>query len=169
MKNIPLFFRAAVLFNLKQPLEILEVLTPKLLSGQVLVKIFFAGLCHSQLMEVMGERGHDEYLPHMLGHEGVGEVVDIGKNVEKVKPGDHVVLSWIKGKGANINSTQYRTSDGKEINAGAITTFSEYAIVSENRCVKLPAEIPFNIGALLGCAIPTGAGILFNLLKPPFG
>lgn len=169
MKKDPLTFRAAVLFNLKQPLEILEVLRPELLPGQVLVKIFYAGLCHSQLMEVMGARGNDAYLPHMLGHEGVGEIVEIGKNVTKVKMGDPVVMSWIKGSGANVNSTKYDTTDGIEINAGAVTTFSEYAVISENRCVKLPKDIPFNMGALLGCAIPTGAGILFNLLNPTPG
>ena len=169
MKKKPLTFRAAVLFNLKQPLEILEVLAPELLPGQVLVKIFYAGLCNSQLMEVIGARGKDGYLPHMLGHEGVGEIVEIGENVEKVKLGDHVVLSWIKGKGANVNSSKYCTSSGKEINAGAVTTFSEYAVISENRCVKLPVEIPLNMGALLGCAIPTGVGIFLNLLKPPLG
>ncbi len=169
MKNKPTVFRAAVLFNLKQPLQILNILTPELLSGQVLVKIFYAGLCHSQLMEVMGGRGNDIYLPHMLGHEGVGEIVEIGKDVTKVKRGELVVMSWIKGSGINVNSTKYHTTDGIQINAGAVTTFSEYAVISENRCVKLSNDIPFNIAALLGCAIPTGAGILFNLLNPTPG
>ena len=169
MKENSQTFRAAVLFNLKQPLEILDVFIPKLLPGQVLVKIFYAGLCHSQLMEVMGGRGEDHYLPHMLGHEGVGEIVEVGRDVTKIKMGDHVVLSWIKGKGANANSVKYTTPTGIEINAGAVTTFSEYAIVSENRCVKLPTEVPLNMGALLGCAVPTGAGIFLNLLKPSPG
>lgn len=117
-------------------------------------------------MEISGARGEDYHLPHMLGHEGVGEIIEIGENVEKVKIGDYVVLSWIKGKGANVSSTKYHTVGGKEINAGAITTFSEYAVISENRCVKLGKQIPFNMTALLGCAVPTGAGIVCNLLKP---
>lgn len=169
MKNYPSTFLAAVLFKLKQPLKIIEVFVPDLLPGQVLVKIFYAGLCHSQLMEIVGGRENNDYLPHMLGHEGVGEVIDVGKNVTKVKIGDQIVLSWIKGQGANVDSTKYSTVCGKTINAGAITTFSEYAVISENRCIKLPAEIPLNMGALLGCAIPTGAGILLNMLKPPVG
>src|SRR3990167_1279166 len=86
-------FQAAVLIKTNQPLEILDVLVPELLTGQVLVKIFYAGVCHSQLMEVTGARGEDNYLPHMLGHEGVGEVIEIGKNIAKVGVGDHVVLS----------------------------------------------------------------------------
>ena len=80
------FITAAVLVNSGQPLKILNDLKlPKLRSGQVLVKIHFAGLCHSQLMEARGHRGDDKYLPHLLGHEGVGTVIDLGPSVTKIK------------------------------------------------------------------------------------
>ena len=58
---------------------------PLLKKGQVLVKINFAGICRSQIMEIEGKRGKDKWLPHMLGHEGSGEVVNVGPKVKKVK------------------------------------------------------------------------------------
>ena len=59
------------------------------------MQLTYSRICHSQLMEVRGKRGKDPYLPHMLGHEGSGEVVEIGGNVKKVQPGDKVILGWI--------------------------------------------------------------------------
>ena len=68
--------RAAVLTELGAPLQIMEdIVIPKLCWGQVLVKLAYSGVCHSQVMEVKGERGHDRWLPHMLGHEATGRVV----------------------------------------------------------------------------------------------
>src|SRR3990167_11150046 len=104
MSTLLLTFRAAVLTHLRRPLEIFDIVMPKPLTGQVLVKVLYAGICHSQLMEMMGARGEDNYLPHTLGHEGVGEVIEIGKNIAKVGVGDHVVLSWIKGGGAEVKA-----------------------------------------------------------------
>jgi S-(hydroxymethyl)glutathione dehydrogenase/alcohol dehydrogenase len=119
-------------------------------------------------MEIEGKRGPDRYLPHMLGHEGSGIVMETGKGVTKVRPGDRVVLTWIKGTGADCPGTRF--SLGQQIvNAGGVTTFNSLAVVSENRCVPLPEGVPMDIGALFGCALPTGAGIVFNMLKPARG
>lgn len=107
-------------------------------------------------------------LPHLLGHEGTGEVVDTGEGVRKVTRGDRVVLGWIKGEGLDAGGTQY-TRHGEIINAGAVTTFNEFAVVSENRCVKLRADIPLDVGVLFGCAVPTGAGIIMNSVRPVAG
>lgn len=154
--------KAAILYQSGQPLIVEEgIEIPKLSSGQVLIKLAYSGVCHSQLMEALGYRGVDKYLPHLLGHEGSAVVVDIGEKVKKVKPGDYVILGWIKGEGEDVNGTKYR-KENTIINAGAVTTFSEYSIVSENRCVKLPAGIPLDVAVLFGCAIPTGAGIVIN-------
>jgi S-(hydroxymethyl)glutathione dehydrogenase / alcohol dehydrogenase len=158
--------KAAVLYQTNQPLVIENsVEVPPLLSGQVLVKLAFSGVCHSQLMEARGKRGEDRFLPHLLGHEGSGIVVEIGENVKKVQPGDKVVLGWIKGSGFDIPGTQYRKGD-ITINSGAVTTFSEYTVVSENRIIKLAENIPLDIAVLFGCAIPTGAGIVTNTIQP---
>ena len=124
------FITAAVLANLGQPLKILnDIKLPRLRSGQVLVKIHFAGLCHSQLMEARGHRGNDKYLPHLLGHEGVGTVIDLGPNVTKIKKGDEVILGWIKGNGSNELGTTLHSNTLGEINSGPVTTFSNYSIV----------------------------------------
>jgi S-(hydroxymethyl)glutathione dehydrogenase/alcohol dehydrogenase len=157
---------AAVLEQINQPLAIHhDIETPSLKSGQLLVKLSYAGVCHSQLMEVRGKRGEDQYLPHFLGHEGVGNVVEIASDVAKVRVGDDVVLGWIKGQGLDAGGCQYQQGN-RMINSGAVTTFSTYAVVSENRVVKLPEGISRKTAVLLGCALPTGAGIVLNQLQP---
>lgn len=157
--------RAAVLEVLGRPLVIKEVEFQELLPGQVLVKVFFSGMCRSQLMEVRGERGDDPWLPHLLGHEGSGIVVAIGDDVAKVKPGDEVILGWVKGEGLDAPGAKYKCGD-QIINSGRVTTFSNYSIVSESRVVKKPAGLPFDTAILFGCALPTGAGMVLNELKP---
>ncbi len=152
---------AAVLEEINKPLEIRELLLPKLKYGQVLVKIAYSGVCHSQLLEIHGKRGEDKYLPHTLGHEASGTVLEIGEGVVKVKLEDHVVLSWIKGSGIDISSTIYKSQKG-DVNSGAISTFMQYTVISENRLTVIPKNMPLREAALLGCAIPTGAGIIVN-------
>jgi len=157
--------QAAVLSEVNKPLIIEELLVPDLLAGQVLVKIAYSGICHTQLNEIRGLKGEDKFLPHTLGHEGSGIVEAIGADVKKVKIGDRVVLTWIKGSGADIAATAYKRKDGTIVNSGAISTFMTKAVVSENRLVKIPEEMPLREAALLGCAIPTGAGIVLNTAK----
>ncbi len=155
---------AAILYELGKPLVVEELTLPELKHGQVLVKIAFSGICHSQLLEIRGKRGEDRYLPHTLGHEGSGIVEAVGPGVTHVKPGDHVVLSWIKGPGEDVPSCSYRKGDVL-INSGAITTFNEYSIISENRITPITKEMSFDKAALLGCAIPTGVGSVLNTAK----
>lgn len=163
--------KAAVLSRLNEPLDVMsgiECAAPG--RGQVLVKLAYSGVCHSQLMEVRGRRGPDAYLPHLLGHEGTGKVIEIGEGVSKVKTDDLVVLGWIKGSGLDGGGVRYRCACMPQgINAGGITTFNEYALVSENRIVPLPAGVPLDVAVLFGCAVPTGAGIITNDLRPAPG
>jgi S-(hydroxymethyl)glutathione dehydrogenase / alcohol dehydrogenase len=164
--NIPTHMKAAVLWECGQPLSIeSEVEIPELMSGQVLVKMAYSGVCRSQLMEVEGERGEDKYLPHLLGHEGCGKVVHTAVDVTKVSADEWVILGWIKGEGLNADGAKYKLGD-KIINSGGVTTFSTYTIVSENRIVPLPKGLPRDISVLFGCALPTGAGIVLNQIKP---
>ena len=160
-------FRAAVLRDLKSPLTLETIETHGLQKGQVLVRLSYTGVCHSQLMEVEGARGPDRFLPHLLGHEGTGVVVDVGPGVTKVVPNQKVVLGWIKGHGLDAMGIQYKSGNGL-INAGGVTTFNEYAVVAENRLVALPESIPMDLGVLLGCALPTGAGIVMNNVQPEY-
>lgn len=159
--------QAAVLFETGKPLRIMELAIPALKPGQVLVDVAFSGVCHSQLNEVRGHKGPDRFLPHALGHEGSGTVVAVGAGVTKVKSGDHVVLSWLKGSGADVPGTVYAGADGP-VNSGAIATFMRRTVTCENRVTVIPRSIPLDLAALLGCAIPTGAGVVFNTsgLKP---
>ena len=153
--------QAAVLSKLRAPLEIWELEIPPLRPGQVLVKLAYSGLCHSQLNEIRGLKGEDKFLPHTLGHEGSGTVEATGEGVTKVKSGDAVVLSWLKGEGADVPGTHYSSSYGV-VNSGAISTFSNYAVISENRVIPIPKQMPLKEAALLGCALPTGAGVVKN-------
>ena len=157
--------KAAVLNNTNTPLKIEEIKFNKLQRGQVLVRIAYSGVCHSQLMEVRGKRGEDKWLPHLLGHEATGIVEDIGEGVTKIKIGDKVVLGWIAAEGIDAQCATYYNGN-KIINSGKVTTFNELSIVSENRIIKLPDTIPMDVGVLFGCAIPTGAGIVINEIKP---
>lgn len=154
---------AAVLVESGRPLEVAELDFPRLKAGQAVVEIAYSGVCRTQLMEARGERGPDPWLPHCLGHEGSGTVWDAGPRVRKVKPGDRVILSWIKGGGLDGGGTVYRWG-GREVNAGGVTTFMRHAVVSENRLTALPEGFPMREAALLGCAVATGFGAVFNTL-----
>lgn len=157
--------KAAVLEELGQPLRIRSIQIPELQRGQVLVKVLYSGVCRSQLMEASGSRGPDVWLPHLLGHEGSGIVLEVGSDVSKVGPGDEVILGWVKGDGIEAPGAKY-LCDGQIINSGRVTTFSNYTIASENRLVKKPAGLAFDIATLFGCALPTGAGMVLNELSP---
>lgn len=159
---------AAILVETNQPLALERIEIPPLKAGQVLVQIHYSGVCHTQLLEARGHRGKDEFLPHCLGHEGSGIVVAVGAGVEKVKVDDPVILSWIKGSGANVPGTVYNWQ-GRNVNAGAITTFSQYAVISENRLTPISKTVPLEEAAFFGCMIPTGFGSVFNTAKPKAG
>ena len=158
--------KAAVLHKTGHPLVIeSDLQIPPLKPEQVLVKVEYSGVCQSQLMEVRGKRGIDHHLPHLLGHEASGVVLDVGKDVSKVRKSEKVVLTWIRGDGTECAGAKYQKGDAI-INSGPVTTFNNFTVVSENRCVKLPEGVPMDLAPLLGCAIPTGAGIIFNTIQP---
>ena len=148
---------AAILVEQRKPLLIDEVEIPALSYGQVLVQVKATRLCGSQLGEIDGVKGADRYLPHLLGHEAGGIVVEVGPEVTQVRPGDHVVLHWRPGLGIQAAPAKYRLG-GKTINAGNITTFQGLSVVSENRLTRIPAEVDFETAALLADTITTGFG-----------
>ncbi len=160
--------KAAVLIELNQPLKILDLDVPSPKPGQVLVKVMATGICHTQLLEISGKNTNGPMNPNLLGHEGSGIVEEVGEGVTKVKKGDHVVLSWIKGSGQNVLPEKY-DYNGKKINAGFVTTFNEYSLASENRVTVIPLEMPFREASLIGCAVATGAGAVFHNAKVESG
>ena len=100
MKNRPTNVKAAILVAQNQPLVVDHIDLPeKLLAGQVLIKVECSGICGSQIGEISGAKGVDKYLPHLMGHEGCGYVLDVGEGVTKVKIGDKIILHWKKGEG----------------------------------------------------------------------
>ena len=160
--------RAAILVEQKKPLVIEEVEVPPLKLGQVLVKVLASGICGSQIGEINGVKGPDRFLPHLLGHEGCGEVLEAGEGVRSVKPGDRVVLHWRKGTGLESVTPVYESRIGR-VNAGWVTTFSEHAIVSENRLTKVPAGFDVEAAALFGCAVTTAFGVVTNNAQVAIG
>lgn len=159
---------AAVLVEMGLPLELVRLKIPSLKPGQCLVEIAFSGACHTQLLETRGRRGEDRWLPHCLGHEASGVVVDIGSKVARAKIGDRVVLSWIKASGIEAGGSVYEWGD-HEVNAGAVTTFQRHAVISENRITVVPKMLDLRRATLLGCALPTGLGAVINVAKPKAG
>jgi len=151
----------AVLVAQQRPLELRELVLPELKPGQVMVEIAYSGVCHTQVNEWSGAKGPDPYLPHTLGHEASGRVLAVGAGVAKVRVGQPVVLSWIKGLGADIPGAVYG-SPGGPVNSGAISTFMRTAVIAENRVTAIPEDMPLREAALLGCAVPTGCGIVWN-------
>jgi len=159
--------QAAILVETGQPVVVADIEIPALKPGQVLVEIAYSGACGTQVMEIRGRKGKDAWVPHCLGHEATGTVLEAGAGVTKVKAGDKVVLSWIKGTGIEAGGAVYDW-DGRKVNAGGVTTFQRHAVVSENRLTLLPASLTMETAVLLGCAAPTGMGAVFNVtqLKP---
>jgi S-(hydroxymethyl)glutathione dehydrogenase/alcohol dehydrogenase len=154
--------KAAILTELRKPLVIADIEIPQELKiGQVLVKVHFSGICGSQLGEIDGAKGEDKFLPHLLGHEGSGTVVSLGLGVKTVKVGDKVVLHWRKGSGIEGEPPVYNWN-GTKVNAGWVTTFNEYAIVSENRITTIPENSELDVASLFGCAVTTGFGVIEN-------
>ena len=159
---------AALLVQTGKPLVLARIETPALKRGQVLIEVAYSGACGTQVMEWRGDKGEDKWVPHCLGHEGSGTVIEVGAEVSKVKVGDQVVLSWIKGSGIEAGGAIYDW-DGRPVNAGSVTTFQRHAVVSENRLTLVPADLPLDVAILLGCAAPTGMGAVFNVLQVKAG
>lgn len=191
--------KAAVLHEMKKkrpyskskPLVIEEVTLEKPGKREVLVKIKAAGLCHSDLSVIDGNRPRP--LPMVLGHEAAGEIVELGEGVERFSKGDHVVFTFLPICGYCVNCQTGRPAlcengakangDGvlmggyRRIKKGnkkyyhhlGVSGFAEYAVASIDSLVKVDSEIPFEIAALFGCAIITGVGAVVNTSKVKAG
>ena len=158
----PRKIKAAILVAQRAPLEVVELDLPEELSfGQVLVKVHYSGICGSQINEIEGAKGPDKFLPHLLGHEGSGTVVAAGRGVKRVKPGDRVVMHWRQADGVQAEVPAYAWN-GRKVNAGWVTTFNNYAIVSENRITPIPHDFDLRLAPLLGCAVTTAIGVVNN-------
>jgi S-(hydroxymethyl)glutathione dehydrogenase/alcohol dehydrogenase len=159
---IDITFKAAILEKSNSDLIFDDIhFSGDLKAGQVLVRVFYSGICGAQINEIQAVKGPDKFLPHLLGHEGYGEVIAVGELVKTVTKGDKVILHWMPGSGIQSDPAQYIWK-GKALNAGWVTTLSEYTIVSENRCTKIETNLSPIYLPLLGCAATTAAGVLAN-------
>ncbi|GAA3797370.1 NDMA-dependent alcohol dehydrogenase [Amycolatopsis tucumanensis] len=171
--------RAAIARAPHRPWEITELQLDEPKAHEVRVKFHAAGLCHSDDHITKGDA--PVRLPIVGGHEGAGVVESVGPHVTRVKPGDRIVCSYIpacgkcrpcstghqnmcdEGKNASTGMFADGTfrfhADGEDFGGFCtLGTFSQYAVVSEWACLRLPEDIPFEIGALVGCGVPTGWG-----------
>ena len=160
---------AAYLEKINKPLKIENIFVSEPDFGQVLVKVINSSICGRQISEINGAKGKDKFLPHLLGHEGSGEVLKVGMGVKKFKKGDKVVMHWRPGSGISSNFPSYKNIYGKKIGGGLITTFNQYALISENRLTKIPNKTPFDLAALMGCATSTAFSLINNEAKIKIG
>jgi S-(hydroxymethyl)glutathione dehydrogenase/alcohol dehydrogenase len=153
--------RAAILVEQKKDLVVDEIEIPKLEHGKVLIEIKSTRICGSQLGEIDGVKGPDRYLPHLLGHEAGGIVREVGPLVSRVKEGEHVVCHWRPAPGISGPCPTYDWQ-GAHVNAGHITTFSEYSVISESRLTPIDAKYGHEVSALMADTITTGFGVISN-------
>ncbi len=177
--------RAAVLYEPNQPMVIEEVTLDEPRSGEVLVRIAATGICHSDYHVIDGSWHGDGFpRPVVLGHEAAAVVAAVGPNVTLVKPGDHVILSFVPTCGRCVNcvagepylcsgmdpppGTLYDGSRRLHKNGtllwhfGRMSSFAEYALVHESQAIPIRPEMPLDRAALIGCAVMTGVGAVLN-------
>lgn len=157
-----MFFKAAILKNTNKVIIQYLKIPEKLFKGQILIKIIYSSICHTQLMEIKGKRGKDNYLPHCLGHEGVGIVKKTYRGCKNFKNGDYVCLSWIKSKNYKARGVIYKNDKGEKINAGPVHTLNTYGVIDESRIYKLKNRKDIKKKVLLGCALPTTFNIFLE-------
>lgn len=156
---------AAILVETRKPLVLETIKLPdKLSTGQVLVRLITSGICGAQINEIDAAKGPDNHLPHLLGHEGFAEVIEVGPAVEKVKPGDNVVLHWRPSSGIQSETPRYKLGNSV-VHAGWVTTFNEFAVISGNRMTRVSKNLDPYFAPLLGCALTTALGVLENDAK----
>jgi alcohol dehydrogenase len=182
---------AAAPYAQSKPLSIEEVTLDPPGRGEVLVKIAAAGLCHSDLSVIDGNRPRPT--PMVLGHEASGVVEKLGDGVDDLKVGDHVVMVFVpscghcvpcaegrpalcepgaaaNGAGTLLSGARRLHHNGTDVHHHlGVSAFAEYATVSRRSLVKIDPELPLDEAALFGCAVLTGVGAVINTAKMPAG
>ena len=176
--------KAAVLHEVGGPFVIEDLTLQEPGAGEVLVRMVAAGICHSDWHFVTGALQRP--FPVVLGHEGAGVVEEVGAGVTRVRPGDHVILNWSPDCGScfyckrgrnNLCERFLRARRGGTLMDGTtrlqlgnemvhqfstVSTFAEYGVTDEASCVAIERDVPFEVGAVVGCAVMTGFGAVMN-------
>jgi len=127
-------------------------------SGQVLMRMEHVGICATQVEEIYTASRNSRFMPHLLGHEGVGTVLDIGPGVSTKSIGERCFVHW-RNSSTGLDSLPGKYySSGSRINAGKKVTFAEHVVVPERNITRLPNELGNIAGVLLGCSASTGWG-----------
>ena len=184
--------RAAVAFEAKQPLEIVELDLDGPKDGEVLVEIMASGICHTDAYTLDGFDSEGIF-PSILGHEGAGIVRDVGAGVTSVKPGDHVIplytpecrqcksclsgktnlctaIRATQGKGVMPDGTSRFSYKGETIyHYIGCSTFSNFTVLPEIAVAKIRDDAPFDTSCYVGCGVTTGVGAVTNTAKVQAG
>jgi Zn-dependent alcohol dehydrogenase len=150
--------------------------------AEVRVRLRATGVCHSDLSVLTGVI--PARLPAILGHEGAGEVIEVGAQVTAVSPGQHVVISWTPACGTcaecrrglpflcltyvieGFNTPRFRLADGTSaFGMAGCGTWAEEMVVPWQAVIPIDDDVPFEYAALLGCGIPTGVGAAINTAR----
>jgi len=182
---------AATPYEKSKPLAVQAVELDSPGDGEVLVKVAAAGLCHSDLSVIDGNRPRPT--PMVLGHEAAGVVQELGPGVEDLSVGDHVVMVFVpscghclpcsegrpalcepgavaNGAGTLLSGARRLHRDGGDVHHHlGVSAFAEYATVSRRSLVKIDRELPLDEAALFGCAVLTGVGAVINTARVPAG
>ncbi len=174
-----------------RPLRIAEVELDPPGPGEMRVRVRAAGLCHSDLSVVDGNRPRP--MPMVLGHEAAGEVVELGAGTAGFAVGDHVVTTFVPtcgacepctrgrpalcepGVGANgagtlLGGARRLHEGGRQLNHHlGVSGFADYAVVNAHSAVLIDRDLPFDLAALFGCAVITGVGAVANTAAMPAG
>lgn len=179
--------QAAILWEVGSQWSVEEVELDEPQHGEVLIRFAASGLCHSDEHIAKGDQPHE--LPVIGGHEGAGVIEAIGPGVQHLKPGDHVVTTfmatcgrcrWCASGQSMICDHGAGLTTGLPLGGGeprasargqrlrrlcALGTFSPYSVVHEDSCVRIDDDIPLELAALVGCGVPTGFGAAVHRAK----
>ncbi|QNA73191.1 Zn-dependent alcohol dehydrogenase [Streptomyces sp. So13.3] len=152
--------------------------------GKVRIRIRATGLCHSDLSAMSGVL--PQPAPFVPGHEGAGEIIEVGEGVTNVKAGDRVLVCWLPACGAcasckrgqtqlciagflNAGTPNYKRPGGDVFGFAGTGTFAEEVVVDALCAVPIPDDVPYEIAALIGCGVTTGIGAAINTAKVEAG
>jgi len=174
-------------FSQSKPLDVVEVDLAPPGRDELLVKVAAAGICHSDLSIITGDR--PRATPIVLGHEAAGIVEQVGEGVDDLQPGDHVVLLFVPSCGrcmacaeghpvqcaaaaasnqaaALLTGARRLSENGQSIgHLSGLAAFAEHAVVARQGVLKIDKRIPLDVAALFGCAVMTGVGTVINAAK----
>ena len=180
--------KAAVALEPQKKLSIETVQLEGPQEGEVLVEIKATGVCHTDAYTLSG-KDPEGLFPAILGHEGAGVVVEVGKGVKSLKKGDHVIPLYIpecrqceyclslktnlcqavratQGRGLMPDGTSRFSLDGREIfHYMGTSTFANYTVIPEIALAKIREDAPFDKICYIGCGVTTGIGAVINTAK----